>query len=102
VAGGNEGNGRLSTTIPRVHIAMMGMEKWWRNWRTCALASLLTCSATGQAITTYFNLISGPRRTGEKDGPQKCIWPCWITAVRKPMPMRNCAARCSVSVAVVA
>ena len=68
----NEGNGRLSTTIPRVHIAMMGMEKVVAQLaHIVPLASLLTRSATGQAITTYFNLISGPRRTGEKDGPQE-------------------------------
>ena len=68
----NEGNGRLSTTIPRVHIAMMGMEKVVAQLaHIVPLASLLTRSATGQAITTYFNLFSGPRRTGEKDGPQE-------------------------------
>lgn len=68
----NEGNGRLSTTIPRVHIAMMGMEKVVAQLaHIVPLASLLTRSATGQAITTYFNLISGPRRNGEKDGPQE-------------------------------
>jgi L-lactate dehydrogenase complex protein LldF len=51
---------------------MMGMEKVVAQLaHIVPLASLLTRSATGQAITTYFNLISGPRRTGEKDGPQE-------------------------------
>ncbi len=68
----NEGNGRLSTTVPDVHIAIMGMEKVVaRLEHIVPLASLLTRSATGQAITTYFNLISGPRRAGEKDGPRQ-------------------------------
>ncbi|MBA5607699.1 iron-sulfur cluster-binding protein [Duganella sp. FT3S] len=67
----NEGNGRLSTTVPDVHIAIMGMEKVVAKLEHIVpLASLLTRSATGQAITTYFNLISGPRRPGEMDGPR--------------------------------
>jgi len=68
----NEGNGRLSTTVPDVHIAIMGMEKVVaRLEHIVPLSSLLTRSATGQAITTYFNLISGPRREGERDGPRE-------------------------------
>jgi L-lactate dehydrogenase complex protein LldF len=68
----NEGNGRLSTTVPYIHIAIMGMEKVVaRLEHIVPLASLLTRSATGQAITTYFNLISGPRRAGELDGPRE-------------------------------
>ncbi|MFA9218189.1 MAG: LutB/LldF family L-lactate oxidation iron-sulfur protein [Sphingomonadaceae bacterium] len=68
----NEGNGRLSTTVPDVHIAIMGMEKVVEKLEHIVpLASLLTRSATGQPITTYFNLISGPRRNGELDGPRE-------------------------------
>lgn len=67
----NEGNGRLSTTVPPVHIAIMGMEKVVASLEHIVpLASLLTRSATGQPITTYFNLISGPRRGEELDGPR--------------------------------
>jgi L-lactate dehydrogenase complex protein LldF len=68
----NEGNGRLSTTVPDVHIALMGIEKVVRKLDYLVpLSSLLTRSATGQAITTYFNLITGPRRDGERDGPRE-------------------------------
>jgi L-lactate dehydrogenase complex protein LldF len=68
----NEGNGRLTTTVPDVHIAVMGIEKVVERLEDAIpLASLLTRSATGQAITTYFNLISGPRRPGEFDGPRQ-------------------------------
>jgi L-lactate dehydrogenase complex protein LldF len=68
----NEGNGRLSTTVPDTHIAIMGIEKVVEKLaHVLPLASLLTRSATGQAITTYFNLISGPRRPGEMDGPRQ-------------------------------
>ena len=68
----NEGNGRLSTTVPAVHIAVMGIEKVVAKLEHIVpLSSLLTRSATGQPITTYFNLISGPRRADELDGPHE-------------------------------
>ena len=66
----NEGNGRLSTTAPPVHIAITGIEKIVEKLdHVPPLLSLLTRSATGQNISTYFNMISGPRKADEKDGP---------------------------------
>lgn len=66
----NEGNGRMCTTVPDLHIAVTGIEKVVEKLTDVApLLSLLTRSATGQAISTYFNMISSPRRAGEKDGP---------------------------------
>ncbi len=66
----NEGNGRMSTHVPPVHIALMGIEKVVENLEDVPpLYSLLTRSATGQVISTYFNMITGPRGPGEKDGP---------------------------------
>ncbi len=66
----NEGNGRLSTTAPPVHIAITGIEKIVEKLdHVPPLLSLLTRSATGQNISTYFNMISGPRKPHEKDGP---------------------------------
>ncbi len=68
----NEGNGRMCTTVPDVHIAITGIEKVVEKLEHVPpLFALLTRSATGQAITTYFNLISGPRKPGEKDGPRE-------------------------------
>mgnify|MGYP001168767620 FL=1 len=68
----NEGNGRLSTTVPDVHIAITGIEKVIEKLEHVPpLFTLLTRSATGQAVTTYLNVISGPRREGEKDGPRE-------------------------------
>ncbi len=68
----NEGNGRLSTTAPATHIAVMGLEKVIARMQDLPpLQSLLTRSATGQATTTYLNLINGPRRSGERDGPKQ-------------------------------
>ena len=66
----NEGNGRMSTTVPPVHIAITGIEKIVEKLEHVPpLLSLLTRSATGQNISTYFNMISGPRKSHEKDGP---------------------------------
>ncbi|HEX9081600.1 MAG TPA: LUD domain-containing protein, partial [Holophagaceae bacterium] len=68
----NEGNGRMSTHVPPVHIAVMGLEKVVARLEDVApLYALLTRSATGQPVSTYFNLISGPRAQGEKDGPKE-------------------------------
>ncbi len=68
----NEGNGRMCTTVPKVHVAITGIEKVVECLSDVPpLYSALTRSATGQAITTYFNVISGPRRTGELDGPDE-------------------------------
>jgi L-lactate dehydrogenase complex protein LldF len=68
----NEGNGRMCTTVPPVHIAVMGLEKVVEKLEEVPpLLRLLTGSATGQRITTYFNMITSPRRPGEKDGPHE-------------------------------
>lgn len=68
----NEGNGRMSTTVPPVHIAVTGIEKVVEKLSDVPpLLSILTRSATGQPITTYFNMISGARKPDEKDGPEE-------------------------------
>ena len=67
----NEGNGRLSTSIPPVHIAVVGIEKVIPTWEDFAtLVQLLPRSGTGQRMTVYVNGFSGPARDGEPDGPQ--------------------------------
>jgi len=68
----NEGNGRMCTTVPKVHIAVTGIEKVIaRLDQLPTLLTLLIRSATGQPITTYVNLIGAPRRADELDGPQE-------------------------------
>jgi L-lactate dehydrogenase complex protein LldF len=68
----NEGNGRMVTTVPRVHIALMGMERLVPTLDDLALMlNLLPRSATGQKITVYTSLLHGPRRAGDPDGPQE-------------------------------
>ena len=65
----NEGNARLVTTLPRVHVAVMGIEKLIPSLADLDLmAKILARSATGQKLTTYTSLIAGPRREGEADG----------------------------------
>ncbi len=67
----NEGNGRMVTSVPAVHIALMGIERLVRNFDDLALMlSLLPRSATGQKLTVYTSLINSPARSGE-DGPHQ-------------------------------
>ena len=68
----NEGNARLVSALPRVHIALVGRERLVRDLEDLAvLLPLLARSATGQTLTTYTTLITGPRRAGERDGPEQ-------------------------------
>ncbi len=68
----NEGNGRMVTTMPPVHIALMGMERLLPRLDDLPLLlSLLPRSATGQKLTVYTQLIQAPRRPGEVDGAQE-------------------------------
>lgn len=67
----NEGNGRLVTTVPPIHIALMGLEKVIPTLDDLmVLLELLPRSATGQTLTGYVQMVTGPRRTGESDGPE--------------------------------
>ncbi len=68
----NEGNGRLTTTCPRVHVALMGMEKVIPRFRDLPVfLKLLARGATGQTLSIYTTLVTGPRRAGELDGPEE-------------------------------
>jgi L-lactate dehydrogenase complex protein LldF len=68
----NEGNGRLCTSVPRIHVCVTGIEKVVPRLADLAvLWPVLATSGTGQGITTYSTLISGPRQPGETDGPEE-------------------------------
>ena len=68
----NEGNARLTTSAPRVHIAVSGIEKLIpRSQDLGVFLKLLGRSATGQALTSYTSILSGPRRGREIDGPDE-------------------------------
>ncbi|HTQ74168.1 MAG TPA: lactate utilization protein B [Burkholderiales bacterium] len=67
----NEGNGRMVTTLPRVHVCLTGIEKVIPTLEDFAtLLRLLTRSATGQPISNYVSLFTGPRQAPDRDGPE--------------------------------
>jgi L-lactate dehydrogenase complex protein LldF len=67
----NEGNIRFCTTAPRVHVALVGIEKLIPRFADLAVfLRLLGRSGTGQKLTVYTSLLTGPRRPGE-DGPEE-------------------------------
>src|SRR6185295_11704131 len=68
----NEGNGRMCTSRPRIHVALMGMEKLLPRFADLGVfLKLLARTASGQAMTQYTNIITGPRRPEESDGPEQ-------------------------------
>jgi L-lactate dehydrogenase complex protein LldF len=68
----NEGNARLTTSAPKIHIAVVGIEKLIPRAQDLAtFLKLLARSATGQALSVYTSFLSGPRRGGEIDGPDE-------------------------------
>ncbi len=67
----NEGNGRMVTSLPNVHVAVVGIEKIVETIEDYALLTqIITRSGTGQPITVYTHMINGPRRDDEADGPE--------------------------------
>ncbi len=80
----NEGNGRMVTSLPPVHIAVMGIEKIAPTWDEATLwLALLARSATGQPLSIYTSIVTGPSTSpptplplgrgvgGEVDGPRE-------------------------------
>ena len=66
----NEGNGRMCTTLPPVHIAVVGIDKIVPDMRSLSvLLNLLARSGTGQQLTAYTSFIRGPMRAGGTSGP---------------------------------
>ena len=68
----NEGNGRLCTSAPRIHVGITGMEKVIPSLQDLAVfLRLLPRSATGQRISSYVSMVTGPRRATDEDGPEQ-------------------------------
>ncbi len=68
----NEGNGRMVTALPRVHVAVMGVEKIVPSMTDLMVfLAILAKSATGQKFSVYTTLVQGPRRAGELEGPEE-------------------------------
>jgi len=67
----NEGNGRLCTTLPRIHVAVTGIEKVVATLEDATtLLRLLPRAATGQSITNYVSVLTGIKGEGDSDGPE--------------------------------
>lgn len=68
----NEGNARLTCALPKVHIALLGIEKVLPRLEDLALfLPMLATAGAGQSLTCYNSLYGGPRRPGESDGPEE-------------------------------
>ena len=68
----NEGNGRMATTLPRVHVAITGIEKVVPTLEDATtLVRILPRSATGQDITNYVSVLTGVKNPDESDGPEQ-------------------------------
>ncbi|MAG56396.1 MAG: iron-sulfur cluster-binding protein [Planctomycetes bacterium] len=68
----NEGNIRLTTSLPRFHLAVLGIEKIIPTLADlAAFLRLLPRSGTGQHLTSYQSILSGPRRDGDTEGPEE-------------------------------
>lgn len=68
----NEGNARLTCALPKVHVALMGIEKVLPKLEDLALfLPMLATAGAGQAMTGYNSLYGGPRQPGESDGPEE-------------------------------
>jgi L-lactate dehydrogenase complex protein LldF len=68
----NEGNGRLSCAWPKIHIAVVGIEKVIPSIHDLPLFwPLLATYGTGQKVTVYNSILTGPKQAGESDGPEE-------------------------------
>ncbi|HEX9386915.1 MAG TPA: LUD domain-containing protein, partial [Anaerolineales bacterium] len=68
----NEGNGRMCTTMPDLHVAVVGIDKVIPDWESLTIfLKLLARSATGQKLSTYTQFITGPRREEGEFGPKE-------------------------------
>lgn len=68
----NEGNGRMSTSMPKIHVAITGMEKIVPSMEDMGIfLRLLIRSATGQRISSYVTTVTGPRKADDEDGPEE-------------------------------
>ena len=70
----NEGNALMTVSFPRVHIAIVGIEKLLPSYRDLShFWQILANRGTGQAVTVYNNLVFGPKKSDEDNGPERMI-----------------------------
>src|SRR2546429_498273 len=86
----NEGNIRLTTSLPKTHIAVMGLEKVIPRFEDLEVfLKLLPRSGNGQHLTAYQSLIPGTRRSADDEDPPSCISYCSTMAARACWPTRR-------------
>ena len=96
----NEGNARLTTALPKVHIALMGIEKVLPRLEDLALfLPLLGTAGAGQTITCYNSMIGGPRQPGEWTGRRNFTSSCSTITARASSPIPSSATRSIASAA---
>ena len=68
----NEGNGRMSTSIPNTQVVILGMERIVPSFEALdVMMELLIRSSVGAKISNYFSMVTGPRKADEVDGPEE-------------------------------
>ena len=68
----NEGNGRMVSSLPPVYVVVLGIEKIARSWDDAAVwLALLARTATGQPLSVYTTVVTGPAQPGDPDGPRE-------------------------------
>ena len=99
----NEGNARLTTSAPHIHIAVAGIEKLIPRAQDLAVfLKLLGRSATGQPLTVYTSFLSGPRRERKSTGRKSSTSSCSTTAAPSFWPTATSASRSTASAAAPA
>ncbi len=84
------GNARLSTTLPDLHVAVVGIDKVIPDWESAGLLlRMLARSATGQKINRLQHFITGPRTAEGEYGPRNFIWSRWIMDAAAFWPTRS-------------
>ncbi|MFM8433868.1 MAG: LUD domain-containing protein [Planctomycetia bacterium] len=96
----NEGNARLTVALPRVHIAISGIEKVVEHLDDLAvLLPMLATAGAGQPMTCYNTLYSGPAATARSTAPRRCTSCFSTTSGRRSSPTRSSATACTASAA---
>ncbi|GAB1451451.1 hypothetical protein MASR2M47_15070 [Draconibacterium sp.] len=82
----NEGNGFMSVAFPNIHIVITGIEKILPSIADLPLfLPLLAAHGTGQQVTVYNSLLTGPKKEGEANGPEKMF-----VVIARQQPDGNC------------
>ena len=96
----NEGNATLTTTLPKVHVAISGIEKIVPTLEDVAtLMRLLPRSATGQSISNYVDILTGPKGAGEFHGAEHMYFILVDSGRTERARRATCARRCAASAA---